>query len=174
MTSNTEINTASNASLDLRLERIVDIPKEWIWRAWTEPDLLMQWFCPLPWKTVACEMDLRAGGKFVTTMQSPEGQLFPNEGCYLELIPNQKLVWTNALQPGFRPSPMASAGGGAEESSFLFTVIVTMEDHEAGTKYTATAMHADESGRNLHDAMGFHQGWGVALDQLIAMVKKRA
>lgn len=66
ITSNTE-----NALLDLVLERIVDVPKEMIWRAWTEPTLLMPWFCPKPWTVVACEIDLRPGGQFSTTMQSP-------------------------------------------------------------------------------------------------------
>jgi hypothetical protein len=90
----------SNPQLDLRFTRIVDVPKDLIWRAWTEPELLKPWFCPLPWKTVDCEIDLRPGGIFRTTMQSPEGKEFPNTGCYLEVTPDKKLVWTNALLPG--------------------------------------------------------------------------
>lgn len=91
--------------LDLLLERIVDVPRELIWKVWTTPEHLKPWFCPSPWKTIDCEIDLRPGGIFRTTMQSPEGQDFPNVGCYLEVIPNEKLSWTDALQPGFRPSP---------------------------------------------------------------------
>ena len=75
-----------DALLDLSFTRIVDVPRSLVWRAWTEPDLLMRWFCPLPWKTIDCEMDLQPGGMFRTTMQSPEGKNFPNSGCNLQVI----------------------------------------------------------------------------------------
>lgn len=157
--------------LDLSFTRIVDVPRAHIWRAWTESALLMPWFCPLPWKTIDCEIDLRPGGIFRTTMQSPEGQEFPNAGCYLEVVPQEKLVWTNALLPGFRPSAPTPVGG-ADDGAFLFTAIVELADHADGTRYTATVVHADEAGCQKHAAMGFEAGWGAALDQLVAMVKK--
>lgn len=160
-----------NAKLDLSFTRVVDVPKALVWRAWTEPELLKPWFCPLPWKTIDCEIDLRPGGIFRTTMQSPEGKEFPGTGCYLEVLPNEKLVWTNALLPGFRPS-LLSATCGAEDAAFMFTAIVELADHAGGTRYTATVIHADEAGCRKHVDMGFESGWGVALDQLVAMVKK--
>ena len=157
--------------LDLFFERIVDIPKNLVWRAWTEPELLKQWFCPLPWKTIDCEIDLRPGGIFQTLMQSPEGQVFPNSGCYLQVTPHEKLVWTNALLPGFRPAlPSPSCGDG--QANFKFTAMIELENADGGTRYTATVMHADEGGSKQHAAMGFEQGWGTALDQLVAMIKK--
>jgi len=70
--------------LDLVLEREVDVRPELVWRAWTEPEHLMPWFTPAPWRTVACEIDLRRGGAFRTTMRSLEGQDYPNVGCYLD------------------------------------------------------------------------------------------
>ena len=91
--------------LDLVLERVVPVPRERVWSAWTTPEHVKQWFTPAPWTTVDCEIDLRPGGIFRTVMRSPEGEEFPNLGCYLEIIPNEKLVWTNALAPGFRPIP---------------------------------------------------------------------
>jgi len=93
-----------DSKLDLSFERFVDEPKELIWRAWTHPQHLKPWFCPLPWTTIDCEIDLRPGGLFRTVMQSPEGQEFPNIGCYLEVVENERLVWTNALLPNFRPA----------------------------------------------------------------------
>lgn len=161
----------ANLSLDLSFTRIIDVPKELVWRAWTEPALLLPWFCPLPWKTTDAEIDLRPGGIFRTTMVSPEGQQFPNSGCFLQVVPNAKLVWTNALLPGFRPSPPSATCGDASVN-FLFTAMVEMEDHANGTRYTATALHADEAGSKQHAAMGFEAGWGAALDQLVAMVKR--
>ena len=160
-----------NVQLDLSFARIVDVPKELIWRAWTEPQLLKPWFCPLPWKTIACEIDLRPGGLFRTTMQSPEGTEFPNAGCYLEVIPNEKLVWTNALLPGYRPSVVTQTCG-SDDASFVFTAIIQLADHAEGTRYTTTVLHADEAGCKKHASMGFESGWGTALDQLVAMIKK--
>jgi len=91
-----------DAKLDLVLERVVDVPRELVWRAWTEPEHLKKWFTPVPWQTVDCEIDLRPGGIFRTVMRSPEGQEYPNLGCYLEVARNERLSWTNALEAGFR------------------------------------------------------------------------
>ena len=161
----------SDSKLDLTFTRVVDVPRALVWRAWTEPELLKPWFCPLPWKTIDCEIDLRPGGIFRTTMQSPEGAEFPNAGCYLEIIPQEKLVWTNALLPGFRPAPPAP-GGEASAVNFMFTAMIELADAGQGTRYTATVIHADEAGCKTHADMGFEGGWGAALDQLVAMIQK--
>ena len=160
-----------NAKLDLSFERIVDVPKELVWRAWTEPKHLMPWFCPLPWKTIDCEIDLRPGGIFRTTMQSPEGQLFPGTGCYLEVIKNERLTWTSALLPGFRPAVLDTTCGD-EQAQFFFTATIELAPHGNGTRYTATVIHADEAGCQQHAAMGFEGGWGKALEQLVEYAKK--
>ena len=155
--------------LDLVLERVVDVPRELVWRAWTEPEHLKKWFTPVPWQTVDCEIDLRPGGLFRTVMRSPEGQEFPNVGCYLEVVRNEKLTWTNALEAGFRPSreesDPATCGG------LIFTAVISLEAQGKETKYTALVMHKDEDSRKKHADMGFHDGWGTALDQLVAHVK---
>ncbi|MBL8670027.1 MAG: SRPBCC domain-containing protein, partial [Alphaproteobacteria bacterium] len=89
--------------LDLVLERVIDVPRERVWAAWTQPALLMQWFTPAPWRTVDCTLDLWPGGIFRTVMRSPEGQDFPHVGCFLEIVENEKLAWTSVLGPGYRP-----------------------------------------------------------------------
>ena len=160
-----------NPELDLQFERIVDVPLEKIWAAWTTPKLLMPWFCPLPWKTIACEIDLRPGGIFRTVMQSPEGQKFPNSGCYLEVIPNEKLVWTNAMEPGFRPAKQAVANLDHPCEGFMMTATILLEPVASGTKYTAHVMHANKEARIQHEQMGFKDGWGTCLDQLVASLK---
>lgn len=153
--------------LDLVLERVVDVKPELVWKAWTQPEQIKKWFTPAPWKTIDCEIDLRPGGMFRTTMQSPEGQNFPNLGCFLEIVENRKLVWTGALLPGYRPAqdPTTKAG-------FFFTAIILIEPHGTGSKYTAIVIHKDEAGCETHKKMGFHEGWGKALDQLVALAKK--
>jgi len=154
-----------NPSLDLVLERVVPVAPDRIWRAWTEPEQLKQWFCPRPWRTIECQIDLRPGGIFRTVMQSPEGQAMePNVGCYLEVVPNERLVWTGALQPGFRPADHAG-------DVPVFTAIIGIEPVDGGSKYTAIAMHRDPAGAAKHQEMGFEQGWGAALDQLVELAQ---
>lgn len=154
-------------ALDLRFDRWVDLPPEAIWRAWTTPALLMQWFCPRPWSVVECDIDLRPGGAFRTVMQSPEGERFPGLGCYLHVQPHQRLVWTNGLAPDFRPV----LPGPDSALDFKFTGVIDLQPEGSGTRYAAQVMHADTAGRDRHAAMGFEAGWGIALEQLIALMK---
>lgn len=164
------IDIQPDPTLDLVLERVIDVPRQLVWQAWTTPELIKQWFTPAPWQTVDCRIDLRPGGSFHTVMRSPEGEEFPNTGCYLEVKDGERLVWTDALEPGFRPTRRLTdnaAGGGIT----AFTAVISLADHGSGTKYTAIAMHRSETERASHEAMGFHEGWGAALDQLVALVR---
>ncbi|NJN18824.1 MAG: SRPBCC family protein [Oscillochloris sp.] len=148
---------------DLVLERVIDVSPQKVWRAWTDPEQLKQWFTPAPWSTVDCEIDLRPGGIFRTVMRSPEGQENEGVGCFLDVVPNQRLVWTGTLLPGFRPAPASD--------ELVFTAIIALEPAGEGTRYTAIAMHRDAEGSAAHAEMGFHAGWGAALDQLVALAK---
>ena len=150
-----------NPKLDLVLERVVDVPQKLVWAAWTEPKHLKHWFVPAPWSLKSCEIDLRPGGVFNSVMLSPEGKEFPNLGCCLEVVPNKRLVWTDTLLAGYRPS-----------ANPFFTAIIELEKSGKGTRYTATAIHGNEAARKKHEDMGFHNGWGKALDQLVAYSKK--
>ncbi len=152
--------------LDLVLERVVDVTPEQVWAAWTTPKILVKWFTPAPWKTVSCDLELRPGGHFTTVMQSPEGENYPNTGCYLEVVPNRKLVWTAALERDYRPVKLDPHLG------FAFTAMLLLEPKGKGTKYTAIVLHADPESREKHAAMGFTDGWGKALEQLVECMKK--
>jgi uncharacterized protein YndB with AHSA1/START domain len=168
MTLSNQTVDSIDPQLDLLFERSIEIPPELVWAAWTTPKHLLHWFTPVPWETIDCEMDLRPGGIFRTVMRSPEGQEFPNLGCYLELIPNEKLVWTNIFEPGYRPAGLRS---GIPDSDFPFTAMVLMEPHEQGTKYKAIVRHGNEADCQKHRDMGFEDGWGKALDQLVEYMK---
>ena len=146
--------------LDLLLERVVDVPRNLVWDAWTKPEHLVRWFTPAPWTVIECEVDLRPGGIFRTVMRSPDGLEFPHVGCYLEIVPNERLVWTDALLAHYRPA----------EKPFV-TAIIELETQGAGTRYRATVLHRDTAGRLQHEEMGFYRGWNTALDQLVALVQ---
>lgn len=155
-----------NPALDLVMERVVDVPPELVWKAWTVPEHLMKWFCPVPWMTVECEIDLRPGGAFHTVMQSPDGERHPGTGCYLEIVENRKLVWTDALEGGWRPSLAPN-----DCIDAFFTAIVELTPRDGGTVYRVTVRHSTEAARKTHEDRGFEGGWGTALDQLVAYVK---
>jgi uncharacterized protein YndB with AHSA1/START domain len=145
---------------DLVFTRIVPLPARQIWRAWTEPALLTRWFTPAPWRTLEAEVDLRPGGVFRTLMRGPEGEEHDHLGCWLEVVPHGRLVWTDTLLPGFRPAP----------NPFV-TAVLTLEEVAEGTRYIATAMHKDAADRERHEAMGFQEGWDKATDQLVELMR---
>jgi uncharacterized protein YndB with AHSA1/START domain len=150
-----------SADRDLMLTRLIDAPREKLYRAWTDATLVKQWFAPLPYTTPVAELDVRPGGSAFIVMRGPDGKDLPNRGTYLEVVPNQRLVSTDAYVKAWEPS----------EKPFM-TLILTFEDEAGKTRYTARARHWTVADREAHEKMGFHQGWGICTDQLTALVAK--
>jgi uncharacterized protein YndB with AHSA1/START domain len=149
---------------DLILERTLDAPIELVWEAYTNPEHIKQWFAPKPYQITECELDLRPGGIFRIRMVGPDGFDTGHgvPGCVLEVIDREKLTWTSALGPGYRPN---LSGEGCE--SFPFTAVVTFADAGNGkTAYRAVALHKDVADREKHEQMGFNEGWGTVAGQL--------
>ena len=145
---------------DLTLTRTFDAPPEKLFRAWTEPELMKKWFCPRPWTTPHIETDVRTGGSSLVVMRGPEGQEFPHRGVYLEVVPNRKIVFTDAFVDAWQPS-----------GKQFMVAIVSFDPLPGGkTRYTAVARHWTVADREQHEKMGFHEGWGKAADQLAEVV----
>jgi uncharacterized protein YndB with AHSA1/START domain len=140
---------------ELALTRLIDVPRAKLYRAWTEPALLVQWFTPPPWTTPHAELDVRPGGATLVVMRGPDGTEMPHRGVYLEVVPNERLVFTDAFVSAWEPSPKP-----------FMTVILTFADEGGKTRYTARVRHWTVADRQAHENMGFHQGWGIATDQL--------
>ena len=145
---------------ELVLTRLIDAPRAHVYRAWTEPALLKRWFAPRPYTTPVAELDVRAGGRIMIVMQGPDGSEIPCPGVYLEVVPNTRLVTTDAFVSAWEPSAKP-----------FMTLIVTLEDADGGrkTRYTARVLHWSAEDREAHEKMGFHEGWGKCTDQLAAL-----
>jgi uncharacterized protein YndB with AHSA1/START domain len=146
-------------SRELTLTRLIDAPPEKVFQAWTRPELLMKWFCPKPWSVSAVQLDVRAGGSNLIVMRSPEGEEFPSSGVYLEVVRNERLVFTDAYTKAWEPS----------EKPFM-TGIITFKESSGKTEYTARVRHWSEEDRKKHEEMGFHDGWSRATDQLVELL----
>ena len=157
---------------DLVLERTLNAPLDLVWEAYTKPEHLKRWFAPRPYEITEIELDLKPGGIFHFRMVGPDNfdTGHGNPGCVLEVVEKQKLSWTSALGPGYRPNEL---GEGCE--SFPMTAIVTFADAGDGkTAYKAVALHKNEADRETHEKMGFHEGWGTVASQLEELARELA
>lgn len=147
-------------ALDLVLQRDLNAPREVIWRCWTTPEHLVNWFVPKPHKVTACHLDVRPGGACNTTFDV-DGNIMENRGVYLEVVPNERLVFTDTYTEGWKPA--------AEP---FMTAILTFEDLVGGrTRYTAVARHRTAENAKTHADMGFQDGWGTVATQLEAYAR---
>jgi uncharacterized protein YndB with AHSA1/START domain len=153
--------TTSTEGRDLVLTRVINAPREKVFSAWTNPELLKQWFAPAPWTTPVVETDVRPGGSSLVVMRGRDGNEFPNRGVYLEVVKNERLVFTDAFTKAWEPS----------EKPFM-TVVLTFEEQAGSTKYTVRVRHWTVADREAHEKMGFHQGWPMCTEQLAALVEK--
>lgn len=144
---------------DLRLTRLIDAPCEAVYRAWTDPVLLRQWFAPAPNTTPVAELDVRPGGSSRIVMRDPDGNDMPLYGVYLEVVENRRLVFTDAYVRAWEPSAKP-----------FITVVLTFEPEAGRTRYTATVRHWSEADCRTHEEAGFHDGWGQCADQLERLV----
>lgn len=142
-------------TLDLEINRWLRATPAQLWRAWSDPDLMKQWWVPKPVEIVEIIHDFRPGGRFCTSMRLPDGTEMTYDGCFLEVEHERMITMTECLTAGYRPTG----------SSFM-TARVTMTPEGAGTAYRAHAMHAKAEDRDTHEKMGFFDGWGTVIRQL--------
>ena len=149
---------------DLEISRLLAAPRARIWQAWADPKLLAQWWCPRPWTTEVRAFDFRAGGDFYTFMRGPDGGESDNPGCFLEVVPLERIVMTSLLTGGWRPATPWLA----------MTAIISMADEGLGTRYGARVLHKDSADSDRHKNMGFFDGWNTCITQLEELAQKIA
>lgn len=149
---------------DLVITRVLRAPRAALWRAWSEPELLREWWCPKPWTTEVRAFDFRPGGAFHTFMSGPDGGTSDNPGCFLDIVPQSRIVFTSMLTAAWRPN----------KPWLPFTAALSMSDEGRGSRYVAHVMHPDEATRRKHEELGFYDGWGTAISQLDAFASTLA
>ncbi len=155
-TSNPCADTGASTHHDLVISRLLRAPRAALWRAWSSAELLPHWWCPKPWSTEVRAFEFRPGGDFHTFMQGPDGGTSDNPGCFVDIVPQTRIVSTSTMTGGWRPATPWMA----------MTAVIEFADEAGGTRYTATVMHPDAASRKRHEDMGFFQGWNICIDQL--------
>ncbi len=150
-----------NMAHEMSFTRLIDAPAETLFRLWTDPSRMHEWFCPRPWTVTDVRLDVRAGGGCTMTMVGPEGERLPNPGQYLEIIPNRRIVFSDAFTGDWK----------TKDGAPFFVGIVEFEPEGGKTRYTCTVRHWNEADMKKHEEMGFYTGWGIVADQLEALAK---
>jgi len=149
---------------ELSVTRLIDAPPETVYRVWTERT--REWWAPKPWMTPVVENEYRPGGRSYHEMESPEGERHPGDGVFLEVVPNERIVFTNVFSAGWTPEQLTGQG-----CDFGIVAIVTFEPEGSGTRYTAQVRHWNEETLKKHEAMGFEEGWGQCTAQLAELAE---
>lgn len=153
---------AFDPKLDFAIERFIDAPARLVWEALTKPEHLKEWYMPKAWGRVSrAEIDLRPGGIISIDIATGDGGDSPNLGCILEVLPQERLVWTSMLFPGYRPAVF---------DDIPITAVMTMKPEGNGTRYVFTALHRNEADFETNKSSGFYQGTEIAIDQFVAHV----
>ena len=147
--------TDHDGLFDLSVSRIFDVPAALIFHAWTDPVTLARWWGPAGPQVPQCELDLRLGGKFHPAKLDPEGNVLRYRAVFLEIVENERLVFSDAYIDAWVPSAKP-----------FMTGIITMREVGRNTEYTATARHWSEEDLKTHEDMGFHEHWNETADRL--------
>ena len=158
------MNRTPDPELDLTISRVIKAPRAAVWRAWTDRASLEQWWVPAPAKCRVVSLEIAPGGAFVTQISENGGTFVPHmNASFLAVEAQERIVFTDALVAGWRPA----------EHPFM-TAIITLRDHAEGTEYLAHVMHKSNADRQLHQQLGFYDGWGTVAAQLAALVEGRS
>ena len=140
---------------DLVITNTLKSPRSAVWRCWSTPELFKQFYVPKPHSVGNCEMDIRTGGRFNITLVA-DGAEIPVNGTFLEVVEEEKLVFTDYYSEGWKPSPQ----------SFMTCVVLFKDSKNGGTEYTVVARHTSAEERLAHEEMGFHKDWTTTAQQL--------
>ncbi len=160
------MSTATQTSEALLITRFFDVPKELVWKAFTEPDSLMKWWGPKNFTAPVCKINLHVGGEYLFCMRSPEGKDYWSKGTYREIIPQQRLEMTDSFADEKGDTVPASYYEMPGEWPLELQVTVTFEEQDGKTKMTLRHV-----GLPVEMKDPCSEGWNQSFDKLEASVR---
>ncbi len=158
----TQANTVPTEEPIITTTRVFDAPRELVFRAWTDPEQLAQWWGPHGFTNPVCETDPRPGGLWRIDMQGLDGTIYPNKGQYLEVVKPERIVYTDVVDEG------AEAWGDTPPPSALHTV--TFANEGGKTRITTVTRLGSVAARDAMVEMGAIAGWTQSLDRLESLL----
>lgn len=152
---------------EIVITRVFDAPRELVWKAWTDPKHFKSWWGPKDYTCPFCEMDLRVGGRYLNCMRSPEGQEYWSTGIYREIIPMERIVFTDCFADEKGNVVPASHYGLSPDFPLEMLVTVTLEDQDGKTKITLKHTGIPTG----QDSEGAQQGWNESFEKLAESLK---
>ncbi len=152
----------------LVITRVFDAPRKLVWKAWTDPGHFKRWWGPKQFTCPACEMDLRVGGRYLWCMRSPEGKDYWSTGVFREIVPLERIAYTDSFadEKG-NVVPASYYGLPGDNWQLELHVTVTFEDLGGKTKMTLT--HVGFPDGNMGEMAG--TGWNESFDKLAESLK---
>lgn len=144
---------------EIVITRVFDAPRELVWQAWTQPEHIEQWFGPRGFSTRVEAHNFRVGGRWRYVMIGPDGNEYPSEGVFHEIVPFERCVTTDGFGEGFEhPEGIALPEG--------IVTTETFEDLGGKTRVTVRIAHPNAEERRKHEEMGVVEGFNSMLDCL--------
>lgn len=151
--------------------QVFNAPRELVWKAWTEPQYVMQWWGPQGFTAPICRMDLRVGGRSLFCMKAPDGQEFWNAVEYLEIVLHQKIVSSMYFSDS-EGNKIDPAELGIEHEAIDGACDVTLFE-DLGTGQTKLTFIGNESMESAKES-GQMEGWNQILEKLATVVAELA
>jgi uncharacterized protein YndB with AHSA1/START domain len=149
----------------LVIGRIFDAPRETVWKAWTEPDLIMRWFGPKDFTAPFIKIDLRVGGRYLYCMRGPDGKDYWSTGVFREIVPMERIVATDSFADEKGNVVPASHYGLSANYPLELLLTVTFEEQDGKTRLALR-----HSGHPPEDIENARQGWNESLDKFAALL----
>ena len=138
---------------ELVIARLIDAPRSRVFQAWTDPTELVCWWGPNGFTTPVCELDVRPGGGFSMAVRDPEGEVYPIRGIYREVVPHERLAYSDDWAPEL----------GLSQASH---VTVNFNDQAGKTLLAVHAHFESPEARDTMEQQGLIEGWSEGLERL--------
>jgi uncharacterized protein YndB with AHSA1/START domain len=160
--------TPQEGTHELVITRIFDAPRELVWKAWTDPELMKRWWGPENFTAPTIKIDLRVGGQYLYCMRSPEGQDFWGIGVYREIVEPERIMYSDSFADEHGNVVPASHYGMDSDFPLEMLVTVTLEELEE-SKTRFTLRHAGMPVGEMSEMTS--AGWNGSFDKLAESLK---